>query len=44
MKRLTKFVLLLAVAALLALTAYAYLGDLGPEPQEREEVLTIPLD
>ena len=43
MKRLTKLVLLLAVAALLALTAYAMLGDLTPERQESEQVLTIPL-
>ncbi len=44
MKRLTKLLLLLAVAALLALTAYAILGDLTPEQQESEQVLTIPLE
>ncbi len=40
--RLVKFVALIAVLGALALTGYAYLGDLSPDPTEQS--LTVTLD
>lgn len=44
MGRLLKLLLLLAVAGMLALTIYAYLGDIAPEVQQDEQVLTLPIE
>jgi len=41
-RRLVKFLLSLAVLALIGLAVYAYIGDLAPAPSD--ESLTVTLD
>jgi hypothetical protein len=41
MMRLLKLILGLALLGFVALTGYAYLGDLSPQPQEIRQPLTL---
>lgn len=41
MLRLLKLLVVLAVLGFIALTGYAYLGDLSPDPAETSETVTL---